>query len=197
MGKAVERDLAWVEARVSVAESGCWEWALTRELPPLLPYGRVYFGKRYKFAHRVVWEIVNGDIPDGMCVCHKCDNPPCVNPDHLFLGTNIDNIADRTAKGRDARGQKNGQHTHPERTARGLRHGSHTHPERRPRGLSHGMAKLNYELAAAMRSDRAAGLLIRQLMEKYAVSEPTVKSVIYYHAWELPQQDTEPVKGEK
>jgi hypothetical protein len=57
------------------------------------------------------WEIVNGEIPDNICVLHRCDNPPCCNPLHLFLGTNYENIADRDQKGRTARGEKIGKLT--------------------------------------------------------------------------------------
>ncbi len=54
-------------------------------------------------AARVVWEEEFGDIPDGMCVCHTCDNPKCVRPDHLFLGSHADNMADKAQKGRATR----------------------------------------------------------------------------------------------
>lgn len=64
-------------------------------------YGKYRSGKlRDKFAHRVEYEKVHGSIPDGMCVLHKCDNPPCINIEHLFLGTRTDNNRDRASKGR-------------------------------------------------------------------------------------------------
>ena len=56
--------------------------------------------RRSFLAHRVSWELANGPIPSGMCVLHRCDNPPCVNPVHLFLGTQHDNVIDMIAKGR-------------------------------------------------------------------------------------------------
>lgn len=59
---------------------------------------------RARRVHRVVWAEVHGPIPEGMFVCHHCDNPPCINIDHLFLGTPADNMRDRDAKGRNARG---------------------------------------------------------------------------------------------
>ena len=79
-------------------ENGCEVW--TGELNEK-GYGRRRFrdGKNRRI-HRVVWELRNGPIPDGLLVCHRCDNPPCCNPEHLFLGTHADNVLDMMAKGR-------------------------------------------------------------------------------------------------
>lgn len=82
-----------------LTESGCWEWTGSVNLPPVLPYGRFTLNGVVK-AHRVSWILEYGKIPDGLCVCHKCDNPRCVRPDHLFLGTHKDNQQDCLNKGR-------------------------------------------------------------------------------------------------
>ena len=83
-------------------ETGCFEWT-----GPTLPsgYGRMYYKGGSYYAHRVAWMVEIGPIPKGngyhgTCVCHHCDNPRCVNTDHMFLGSMADNVADRDAKGR-------------------------------------------------------------------------------------------------
>lgn len=94
-----EERIAQFWAGVKKAENGCWEWMGTR-----LPrgYGRttIIKGGRQMYTHRLAWELTHGPIPDGLFVCHTCDNPPCCNLDHLWLGTIKDNNQDCTKKGR-------------------------------------------------------------------------------------------------
>jgi hypothetical protein len=76
-----------------------------------LGYGRVrtsHFPYRTMYVHRIVWEAANGPIPDGMEVCHSCDNPPCARLEHLFLGTHRENLQDMARKGRWANQFTNG-----------------------------------------------------------------------------------------
>lgn len=80
---------------------GCWEWQGTRNGAG---YGLFWALGRQWRAHRVSWELGNGPIPDGINVCHRCDHPPCVRPDHLFLGNQQANIQDAVAKGRKKTG---------------------------------------------------------------------------------------------
>lgn len=82
---------------------GCWEWSggVFNEGRKGLCYGRVWFKGRNRTVHRLVWEEFYGEIPEGLEVCHTCDNPKCWRPDHLFLGTHKENMEDRKLKGRN------------------------------------------------------------------------------------------------
>jgi len=122
--KLLERMASSVEGRRRFWEkvkagksSECWPWISTvfndGENYGQLRLGFMRNGEhiRYKYrAHRVAYLLIHGVLPDDMCVCHTCDNPICVNPGHLFLGTNKKNIQDRTNKKRDARGEGHGRH---------------------------------------------------------------------------------------
>ncbi len=90
------------DARYVKHDSGCWAWTGKRTVDG---YGLMSLGKRGRSAtaHRFSWEHHRGPIPDGMCVLHHCDNPPCVNPEHLFIGTRADNVDDMWSKGRGTR----------------------------------------------------------------------------------------------
>ncbi len=80
----------------------CWVWTKHKFDSG---YGRIMVSGHLWRAHRCSWLLHNGDIPDGMCVLHKCDNPICVNPGHLFLGTSPENTEDMVEKGRQAKGE--------------------------------------------------------------------------------------------
>ena len=84
---------------------GCWIWSAYK-IPS--GYGQLWCDGKNRRAHRVSYELHKGDIPEGVCVLHRCDTPSCVNPEHLFLGTHKDNVDDKVSKGRQARGSTNG-----------------------------------------------------------------------------------------
>lgn len=88
-----------------VTESGCWIWTAGSDKDG---YGTFWKDGTTKRAHRVSYELHKTKIPEDMLVCHKCDTPSCVNPDHLFVGTNSDNMKDRSIKNRnrDQKGEK-------------------------------------------------------------------------------------------
>ena len=86
--------------------TGCMEWTRSCDRDG---YGYVQTSGKLKRAHRVAFERANGPIPEGKWVLHRCDNPKCVNPAHLFLGDNRSNVDDKVAKGRHAFGERNGR----------------------------------------------------------------------------------------
>lgn len=100
---------------------GCWLWNGSVDTEG---YGQLYRGGKHQnvAAHRFSWQIHFGDIPIGMKVLHRCDTPPCVRPDHLFLGTQADNIADMDAKGRRSHGEASPSAKLSENDVRQIRH---------------------------------------------------------------------------
>ncbi len=106
------RDRLYRNVAVIDDEDSCWLW--TGALLPKRGYGQTFIGSRADgsfrptYAHRLSWIVHFGEIPPGLCVCHTCDNPTCVRPDHLWLGTRKQNSEDMARKGRT------GRHAHPE-----------------------------------------------------------------------------------
>ncbi len=136
---------------------GCWLWTghvNTRG------YGQVSFdGNKSTRVHRVAWQLANGPIPDGMCVCHRCDVRTCVNPDHLFLGTHAENMADMARKGRTSR------------------HGV------RNRGSGNGQSILKESDVLEIRRLRANGTSGTDLAFIYSVSQTAICSIVKRRAW--------------
>lgn len=176
-------------------ETGCRIWTGGTCGPG---YGKIRVEGKQRLAHRMAYEIAFGPIPDGLWVLHRCDTPGCITPDHLFLGTVTDNNADRHAKGRDAKGDRNGSRTHPERYPVGDAHYSRLHPElvprgerhwtRKgadplPRGEGHHLTSLHNEDVVAIRRRAAAGEVQKRLAREYRVSEKTISRIVRRETW--------------
>lgn len=118
-------------------------------------YGRIHRDGRLVRIHRAVWERDHGSIPDGMVICHTCDRPACINPDHLFIGTQADNIADMNSKGR----------------------------QRGTAGSDHPGAKLNEDAVLRIRDRLGAGESGASLAREYAVSESLIWYIKARRGW--------------
>lgn len=177
-----EKDIArfWAKVDRTGGPDICWPWKTGTDG---CGYGCFWLEDNNKRAHRVAWLIMRGDDPRGLCVLHRCDNPPCCNPSHLFLGTTADNVADKCEKGRQPFGDRNGSRLHPERLVRGELHPSRIHPECLARGESNGMATLTTDDVRAIRSRRANGELLRVLADDYGVHHGTISAIARGKSW--------------
>lgn len=138
-------------------ENGCWEWTGEKDMQGygmvrILPHKDCPDIKRIK-GHRLSWMLFNGPLPMHLLICHKCDRRSCVNPEHLFLGTQKDNMRDCIKKGR------------------------HMH------GIGHVWAKLNPEKVREIRKLKAEGQTYDQLSAKFAVHRITIAQVIQQKTW--------------
>lgn len=169
----------WAKVDKSAGPDGCWPWTGGR-LP--FGYGIFQMGTGPKKAHRVSWAMAHGSVPEDLLVLHRCDNPPCVNPDHLFLGTHADNASDKMKKGRHTPcpGDRNGMRKHPENAARGDRHGRYLHPEMTARGEQHGQAKLTEK---EVRQILASTGRDSDIAERFNVSRTTVARIRSRRLW--------------
>lgn len=173
----------------------CWPWLRCKDKDG---YGKFRADGHNGRAHRIAWEAVNGPIPAGLDALHSCDSPPCINPAHLFLGTNADNSADMVAKGRSLAGDRNPAHLrperlprgelhplrlHPERAARGAQNGKHTKPERTPRGEGHASAKVTDAIVREIREAAANGESGTSIARRFGIHYSTVYRIIRGETW--------------
>lgn len=128
----------------------CWNWTGVKDKQG---YGEIRDYYKKKRAHRVSWEIHIGPIPDGMCICHKCDNKLCINPDHLFLGTLQDNNRDRDSKGRNTKGEQQPAH------------------------------KLTDDLVLAIRRAVKNGVTQSSIAKTLGISKPTINCAVNGKTW--------------
>lgn len=159
----------------------CHVWTGAKFKPS--DYGAFQVAGKAKRAHRVSWEAEHGPIPEGMDVLHKCDTQSCVRVSHLFLGTDVDNAADRVAKNRQARGDRHGSRLHPERRPRGRDHYSSKYPERRPRGEAANSKLTNEQVREIRRVYVPYKNSCPKLAKKYGVCSETIARVIRGEHW--------------
>ncbi len=135
-------------------ERGCWNWTSTKTKKG---YGTFWIAGARLYAHRVRWVREHGQIPSGLCILHKCDNPSCVNPSHMQTGTKAENNADMWAKGR-------------------ARPGVH-------RGEAHGMSRLSGSQVCEIRELRDSGASALALSVRFSVSISQITRIVSRKSW--------------
>ena len=144
----------------------CWLW---KRGTFTFGYGAFQFGGKLCHAHRLAYFFVHGQIPKGKMVLHRCDVPACVNPKHLYLGTQVDNVKDRVERGRSARGNKIWSRSHPERVLRG---------EASPN------ARLTANEVTCIKSlYQAGGISHRQLAKMFGMHKSQITRILACKSW--------------
>lgn len=136
----------------------CWNWTAAKSA---FGHGRFRMGRKLVSPHRLVYEWEHGEIPEGYDICHHCDNPSCVNPQHLFLGTRSDNMKDAMKKNRL-----------PQMVKILERKGSETNN-----------AKLTEKEVLLMRALEKKGMKTKELSKRFGITRRNVRDIIYRRTW--------------
>ncbi len=150
----------WHRVEKGPTADACWTWVGSRTPAG---YGHLHIDGRPMYAHRFSWALNSGGpVPDDQCVLHRCDNPPCVRPDHLFVGTRGDNVRDAASKGRLW---------------------AQARPEDVPRGEQHAQAKLTEDIVRKIRERVANGESQRAMSREYGVDRVAIRNVVLRKTW--------------
>lgn len=144
-------------AKVKMLPSGCWEWQAGKKNSG---YGGFQIKRNYYAAHRIAYAIYYQKDAGELCVCHVCDNPPCVNPLHLFLGTKLDNTRDRIRKGR-----------------------SNVRPEKVGRGETHSQVKITEDQVRSIRQRAGNGANYPTLAKDFDLSKSAICLIVQRKRW--------------
>ncbi len=191
-GRARRIDLGTYFWSRCAKSDGCWIW---QGRPRRDGYGQIKIDGLPVGAHRVAWKLAHPteEIPTGYLICHHCDTPICVRPDHLFLGTAKDNSRDMMNKGRSVKGRaypgsiRRGDlhhfRQHPELIPRGDKSGARKHPESYAKGQDRWQAKVTEDQVREIRRLRATGALLKELAMQFGISIPTVCTITTRRNW--------------
>jgi hypothetical protein len=176
-----EADRKRIRKRIPVGSPDeCWEWTGVR-LPT--GYGNIWLNGSKKRSHRIAYALANGFIPARALVCHSCDNPPCCNPAHLFLGTHKDNVTDCIKKQRHAHGDTHPAVINPGYLRRGDRHPLRERPELIKFGSQSANSKLTEADIPKIRELRACGATQQDIGDIFGVTASNIACVLKGITW--------------
>lgn len=146
-------DRFWEKVDTSGGPDACWEWQRVKDRHGYGHFNFVVAGRRIQLSHRVAYYLTYGVLPSDLCVCHKCDNPLCCNPRHLFLGTIAENNHDMAHKARSTMGERNPS------------------------------AIITIEIARQIRALHREGLTRRKIAEHLNITSHIVRGVVSGKSW--------------
>jgi hypothetical protein len=157
----------WSKANLTANPERCWEWNAAKSKEG---YGRFSLNYKEKYmAHRLAFVLHHKKPINKLLVCHTCDNPSCINPSHLFLGTHLDNFKDMKEKGRSCKGNRSR---------------NYLYPEKRQKGESNGSSKLKEHQIIEIRNKYDnENMSSKEIANQYGVHETTINNIVKRKKW--------------